>query len=289
MGFFDFILRMVFWISLPVLLIIFAIGPARVGKVVRRGWASLVRRRLEPAELLAQVVRQHQAHVAALHTALQQEESTLQDIIRNCETSERNIEELDAESRGRVARGDELGARAALYKLNLERLALASFHEHLEKHREAMDNSRRRQFELELQLRQYEVGRSILLSQLAEARTTAEQYAIASDFDPFNAVANWKQAEGMIQETSLAARAKQRVLADTAEFTGGDVPQVDRVVLEKQLAALKTELGVDGNRALEGPDASKTDPPDTNSSERSSAPRTKHSQPATAPDRKKHP
>lgn len=243
MAFLEFILKMAFWISLPVLLVVLAIGPAKVGHALRRAWTQIVRQQLHPEELLAQVVRQHQAHVASLHTALEQAEVTEQDILRNCETSEKHIESLDAESRGLVARGDELGARGALYKLNLEQLALASFREHLDKHRTAINDSRRRLFELELQLRQYEVGRSILLSQLAEARTTAEQYAIATDFDPFNAVANWKQAEGIIQETSLTARAKQRVFTDTAEFVRGEVPQVDRVVLEKQLASLKAELG----------------------------------------------
>ena len=39
-------------------------------------------------------------------------------------------------------------------------------------------------------LRQYDVGRSILLTQLAQAEKFEQQYAIAGHFDPFNAVAN---------------------------------------------------------------------------------------------------
>ena len=102
--------------------------------------------------------------------------------------------------------------------------------------------SRHRLFMLELQLRQYEVGRSILLSQLAQAEKTEEQYAIARQFDPFNAVANWQKAEGLVLEKSLNARAKERVYVDTSDM---DVPYpsaaIDPAVLEAQLADLRTD------------------------------------------------
>ena len=92
-------------------------------------------------------------------------------------------------------------------------------------------------------MRQYEVGRSILLSQLAEAQTVEQQYAIASNFDPFSAVANWQQAEGMVQEKALSARAVEQVYTDTAEMPlAGQPAQVDPAALDAQLAALKNEL-----------------------------------------------
>ena len=103
-----------------------------------------------------------------------------------------------------------------------------------------MTDARRRLHLLELQLRQYEVGRSILLSQLAEAQTVEQQYAIAKDFDPFSAVAEWKQAEGMVHEKALTARAVEQVYTDVADIPlTGQPPQVDPALLETQLAELK--------------------------------------------------
>ena len=93
---------------------------------------------------------------------------------------------------------------------------------------------------VELQLRQYEVGRSILLTQLAEAKGVEQQYAIASQFDPFNAVADWQRAEGMVHEKALVARAKERVHADTSDLVGGNgAPDLNAAVLEAKLAELR--------------------------------------------------
>jgi hypothetical protein len=92
-------------------------------------------------------------------------------------------------------------------------------------------------------LRQYEVGRSILLSQLAEAKSVEQQYAIATNFDPFNAIANWQQAEGLVQEKALNARAFEQVYADLAEMPlAGQPAQVDHAALDAQLAALKARI-----------------------------------------------
>ena len=107
---------------------------------------------------------------------------------------------------------------------------------------------------VELQLRQYEVGRRILLTQLAEAKGVEQQYAIASNFDPFNAVADWQRAEGMVHEKALVARAKQRVHADTNEFaSGGGEPELNIAEMEAKLAELRaavSEVGgaVNGSR-----------------------------------------
>jgi hypothetical protein len=103
--------------------------------------------------------------------------------------------------------------------------------------------SRRRLYLIELQLRQYEVGRSILLSQLAEAQTVEQQFAIANNFDPFSAIANWHQAEGIVQEKALTARAAERVYSDIVELPPVAQPaQHDATALEAQLAELKASL-----------------------------------------------
>ncbi len=104
--------------------------------------------------------------------------------------------------------------------------------------------ARRRLHLLELQLRQYEVGRSILLNQLAEARTVEQQYALASQFDPFSAVAGWLRAEGMVQEASQNARAVEQVYHDTADLPlGGRPVHIDPELLDAQLAQLKAQVG----------------------------------------------
>ena len=94
---------------------------------------------------------------------------------------------------------------------------MENFSVQLKRQRELIEDSRRRLYELELQLRQYEVGRNILLSQLAAAEKVEQQYAIARQFDPFNAVANWQRAEGLVQQKSLNAKAIERVYADTTD------------------------------------------------------------------------
>ncbi len=117
---------------------------------------------------------------------------------------------------------------------------MANFRQQLDRQRAHISDVRRHLYLGELQLRQYEVGRSILLSQLAEAQTVEQQAAIAAHFDPFNAVADWKRAEGIVQEKALTARATEQVYADLL-----DVPlinqaeTVDPQILEAQLAELK--------------------------------------------------
>ncbi len=202
------------------------------------------RRRLDPEEILDQVVGQHRDHVKAVRAALSQAELAETTIRENLRQSEEHVGGLEEEAHRLAAAGDELGARAALYKINLERSAIESFREQLERQCGLVGESRRRLYMLELQLRQYEVGRSILLSQLAQAEKVEEQYAIASRFDPFNAVADWQKAEGMVQEKTLNARAMERVYADTSELSsGGTNSPVDPAVLEAQLAELRARLG----------------------------------------------
>jgi phage shock protein A len=238
------IIRLVLWIGLPAMLIVFALGPARVWRTIKRGWMWLWRKRLEPEEILTQVVRQHEQHINAMRQALNRSEAAEADISRHLSKSQENIASLEEEARERVSHNDDLGARAALYKLNLERLAVKSFQDQLERQREHIGEARRRLYLLELQLRQYEVGRSILLSQLAEAKTVEQQYAIANNFDPFSAVAHWQQAEGLVQQKALSARAAELVYNDVAEMPlAGRPAQVDPSALDEQLATLKAQVG----------------------------------------------
>src|SRR5262249_1575290 len=147
-------------------------------------WSWLTTRRLDPEAILTEVVQAHEKRIAALRKALARSEAAEVDITRNARQSEENMAGLEKEALAHAGRGDDLGARAALYKLNMERLAVKSFQEQLERQRQHITEARRRLYLLELQLRQYEVGRSILLSQLAEAQTVEQQYAIANNFDP---------------------------------------------------------------------------------------------------------
>jgi phage shock protein A len=233
------LVRSVLLIGLPLLLVVMAVGPQRFWKSVRRGWAWIWQRRLEPDEILTQVVGQYEKLVASLRDVLAQAEVAEKEILRNISTSESNVQALEAETKELATGDDELGARAALYKLNLEQQAVEGFRQQLDQLRGHIAESRKRLFMVELQLRQYEVGRSILLTQLAEAKSVEQQYTIASQFDPFNAVADWQRAEGMVQEKTLVARAKERVHADTSELGGNGAPDLDAAALEAQLAELR--------------------------------------------------
>jgi phage shock protein A len=241
------LLRLFLWLGLPLLLLVLALGPVRVWNWLKDAWIWLWEKRLDPRELLTRVVRQQQQRIAALRKALQQAEAAEADILSNSHKSEENITNLEKEAHRLAARYDDLGARAALYKLNLERVALESFNEQLKRQRRHITEARRRLYLLELQLRQYEVGRTILLSQLADAQTVEQQYAIASHFDPFHAVANWQKAEGLVQEKAVNARAVEQVFTDTAEMPLAHQPaQVDPATLDAQLAELKRRMKEEG-------------------------------------------
>src|SRR5215469_13434026 len=235
-----FLLRAFLLVGLPLLLLVLAVGPQRLWGGIKRGWRWLWSRRLEPEEILAQVLRQHEAGVEAVKHVIVQAEAAEKEIVRGIAQSEQNVASLEAESRKLAAGGDEEGAKEALYRLNLEKLALESFCRQLAEQRRVIAENRRRRFLLELQLRQYEVGRSILLSQLAEAEQVEQQYAIARQFDPFNAVADWQRAEAVVQEKAINARALERVQSDIAEASNQKI-EVDPSVVEAQLAELRAK------------------------------------------------
>lgn len=243
------LLRLLLWVGLPLLLAVLAVGPVRVKRGLKKAWNWLFQKRMEPEEILTQVVKLHTDHVAKVKQALAQAEAAELDVQVNIEQSDKNVAALEEEARRLASRDDAMGARGALYKLNLERLALDNFRQQLERQRNLINESRRRLYLLELQLRQYEVGRSILVSQLAEAETVEQQYEIARQFDPFNAVADWQKAEGLVLEKSLNARAMERVYVDTADLAMGSHPaQVDPAVIEDQLTKLRTSVGNDASQ-----------------------------------------
>lgn len=237
------LLRLLVWVGVPLLLIVLAIGPARSMRLLRAGWGWVFDSRHEPADVLNRVVREHEKNIKALREVLRQAESAQADIVRNSRRSEDNIAGLEQEARGLVQSGDDFGARAALHKLNLERLAVKGFHTQLEHQKARIDETRRRLHRLELQLRQYEVGRSILLSQLAEAKTVEQQYALANQFDPFSAIADWMRAEGDVREAARDARAAEQVLRDTANLPlTGQALRIDPEMVDAQLAELKQQV-----------------------------------------------
>ena len=140
---------------------------------------------------------------------------------------------------------------AALFKLNLEQQAVENYRRQSERQQALIADSRKRLFQIELQLRQYEVGRSILLSQLAQAKTVEQQYAIAQEFDPFNAIATWREAEGLVHEKAIQAQAIERVYNDIHE--PAPLEAADAAAIEAQLAELKARLPGPGARTYETP------------------------------------
>jgi phage shock protein A len=236
------LLRIFLWVVLPLSLVVLAIGPSRVRRWLDQFWSWLRMKRLEPDAILAQVVKQHEKHIAALRAALAGAETARRDIEQSLRQSNENIAGFEADAKTQVARGGDPAARAALYQMTLERTAAQNFQQQLDRQVQHIADAKQRLHLLELQLRQYEVGRSILLSQLAEAQTVEQQYAIASRFDPFNAIAEWEKAEGMVQERAISARAVERVCADIADIPlAGQPARVDPTALDKQLADLKAQ------------------------------------------------
>jgi len=244
------LLRVLTWVVAPLVLLALAIGPGRTWHFFRRMWAWVNDRRHEPTEVLNRVVREHEKGIRQLKDALHQGETAQTDILRQLRKGEENLLALQREAEHLVGSGDDLGARAALYKLNLERLAVQGFKEQLAQQRERIDQARRRLHLLELQLRQYEVGRSILLAQLAEARTVEQQYALASQFDPFSAVAAWNRAEGTVHQASQNARAVEKVFSDTPDLPLNSEPvRIEPELLDLQLAELKERLAQQGKKS----------------------------------------
>lgn len=207
-------LRGLLVLGLPALLAVLALGPAKCRAIVGGFWAGLWQRKQEPEEVIEEVLRQYRGMVAALNQSLERAHAADETLERNILQSESNLEKLEQESRRAARHDDGLEERGVLFKIDLERRALESFREQRARHARQVDEIRRNLYAAELQLRQYEVGRELLLSQLAEAKSVEQQYRIASEFDPFSAVANWRKAENMVEEKQMTARVIGRVEAD---------------------------------------------------------------------------
>ena len=193
-----------------------AVGPSRCRAIAGRIWSQIWRRKQEPEEVIEQVVQQYRTMVDSLNQTLERAHTADATLERNIEQSGANLARLDGEAREAARRGDDLVAKGVLFKSNLEREALAAFNDQRARHARQIDEIRRNLYAAELQLRQYEVGRELLLAQLAEAKTVEQQYRIASEFDPFSAVGNWKQAENMVEEKQISARAIGRPSCEMA-------------------------------------------------------------------------
>lgn len=238
----DLLFRALLWPTLFLILVTIGVGPARIWRTLKRLWAWVDDRRHEPTEVLNRVVHEHEKNIRQLKDVLNQSETAQTEIVRNMKKSEEILAALEREAKVLAGADDDLGARAALYKMNLERLAVGGFQEQLAQLKTRIDQARRRLHLLELQLRQYEVGRSILLAQLAEAKTVEQQYALASEFDPFSAVAAWTRAEGSVREASRNARAVEQVYTDTADLPlNGQPVRIEPELLDMQLAELKAD------------------------------------------------
>ncbi len=208
------ILRGLLFVGLPVLLVVMAVGPARCQAIVRRLWSQLWQRKQEPEDVIEQVVKQYREMVVVLEQTLARARTADETLDRNIRESEENLTSLDDEARAAAERSDDVATKGILFKTTLERQALEAFREQRTRHARQIDEIRGNLHATELQLRQYEVGRELLLSQLAEANSVEHQYRIASEFDPFSAVANWQKAENMVEEKQLTARVMSRVAAD---------------------------------------------------------------------------
>jgi phage shock protein A len=239
----EFLLRLILWVVVPLFLLTMLIGPKRVSEWWRGVWTWIWESKLEPAEVLDRVVKGHQTKIAQLRDVLQQGDRTQIEIQKNIRKSEEMVASLEAEARTAVQREDDNEARAALAKMALEHQALQGFTLQLQQHKLRTTQARRRLHLLELQLRQFEVGRSILLNQLAEARTVEQQYQLANQFDPFSAIAEWQRAEGNVQEAAENARAVEQVINDTADLPLNTQPvRLDPAELNAQLARLKEDV-----------------------------------------------
>src|SRR4051794_15413860 len=111
-----FLLRLLLWVGLLSALVALAIGPRKLRSSIKRLWSIMFRERLDPEEILTNVVLQHEQHVKAVREALGKAEVAETALRANLKLSEEHVPLLEAEATRLASAGDELGARAALYK-----------------------------------------------------------------------------------------------------------------------------------------------------------------------------
>ncbi len=201
------VLRLVLLVGLPLVACVLIFGPARVEQSLIRAWNWFWSKRYEPEQLLRHVVRQQEHLVAEQRLKLHTAESAQADSAAALQRSGTEIANLEKKAERLAFAGDDLGARAALLKLHLERYQAAKLLEQLHLHDKKTAEARKQLYAAELQLRQYEVGREIFLRQAAELKTMNEQLAMARDFDPFHAIVEWRTAETEGAPPALSASA----------------------------------------------------------------------------------
>jgi phage shock protein A len=240
----QFLLHLFLWVVLPLLLIAVLAGPKRTKRFLERFWFNMTTSAQNPALVMERVVKEHEANIRSLKDVLRQAEGIQQEIAKNLRQCEEAMPALEKEAKELVAKGDDLGARAALSRLHLERRAAEGFRAQKAEEEARITQARRRLHLLELQLRQFELNRRILLNQLAEAKTVEQQYALANRFDPYNAVGAWMRTEGMVAEERDAARILDQLYAQTTDLPAGGQPAlIDPEMVEADLARLKAEAG----------------------------------------------
>ena len=218
-----FVLRFVIWVLLPLAIVVLAIGPKRVARWLKQFWNWLWVKRLEPEAILSQVVKQHEKHIAALRAALARSETAERDIVRNMSKSDENIANLEEEAESRVAGSDDR-AKAAPYKLNLNAPRSKSSRSNSiisgSRSPEAAAGCTCRNCTATVRGRpQYSaqpVGRG------PDRRTTIRH---RQGLRLLQRRAEWKQAEGMVHEKALSARAVEEVYKDVAEIPVAGLPR----------------------------------------------------------------
>jgi chromosome segregation ATPase len=219
----QFLLHLFLWVVLPLLLIAVLAGPKRTKRFLERFWFNMTTSAQNPALVMERVVKEHEANIRSLKDVLRQAEGIQQEIAKNLRQCEEAMPALEKEAKELVAKGDDLGARAALSRLHLERRAAEGFRAQKAEEEARITQARRRLHLLELQLRQFELNRRILLNQLAEA---------------------WMRTEGMVAEERDAARILDQLYAQTTDLPAGGQPAlIDPEMVEADLARLKAEAG----------------------------------------------
>ena len=107
-----FLLRLLLWLGLLSALVALAVGPRRLRSGIKRIWSIVFRKRLDPEEILTNVVLQHEQHVKAVRDALGKAEVAEAALRANLKQSEEHVPVLDAEQRlaGIIAREDIMRA-----------------------------------------------------------------------------------------------------------------------------------------------------------------------------------
>src|SRR4051812_34753294 len=93
-----FLLRFVLWVGLLAALVALAVGPSKLKRGMKRLWSVAFRKRLDPEEILTNVVLQHEQHVKAVREAVGKAEAAEAALRANLKQSEEHVPVLEAEA-----------------------------------------------------------------------------------------------------------------------------------------------------------------------------------------------